>query len=280
MLRFPGTAGVLLALVLPLRAATLRGVILANEMGGPPVAKVRVAADGANDTETDDQGRFVLGFPGRPVGSPVRVVVNHSGHVVVNDVQLEVNLPERESPFRLVLLLCKHEVREEMARRFYRLKSFEAIEAKYQQQLAELKGRREATYRRATNAVPNSYEACFGYALFSQELNRHELCRPVYERALALARASGNQAYIALMLNNLGVLHRDQNRTVEARQAFEEALAHLRLNVPDYYQSETTQRERVIEIADYLARKLDTLRPEEASAARVLRELVKNQRLG
>ena len=36
----------------------------------------------------------------------------------------------------------------------------------------------------------------------------------------------------------------------------------------------------VVELADYLAKKLETLRPEEASAARVLRELVKNQRLG
>jgi putative DNA methylase len=36
----------------------------------------------------------------------------------------------------------------------------------------------------------------------------------------------------------------------------------------------------VVELADYLAKKLDTLRPDEASAARVLRELVKNQHLG
>jgi putative DNA methylase len=58
-----------------------------------------------------------------------------------------------------------------------------------------------------------------------------------------------------------------------------EVLAHLTLNVPDYY-ADMTRRERVVEIADYLARHLETLRPEEASAARVLRELVKNQRLG
>lgn len=58
-----------------------------------------------------------------------------------------------------------------------------------------------------------------------------------------------------------------------------EVLAHLTLNVPNYY-GDVTQRELVIELADYLAKKLDTLRPEEASAARVLRELVKNQRLG
>jgi putative DNA methylase len=58
-----------------------------------------------------------------------------------------------------------------------------------------------------------------------------------------------------------------------------EVLAHLTLNVPDYY-SNQTQRELVVELADYFAKKLETLRAEEASAARVLRELVKNQRLG
>jgi putative DNA methylase len=58
-----------------------------------------------------------------------------------------------------------------------------------------------------------------------------------------------------------------------------DVLAHLILNVPDYY-SNQTQRERVVELADYLARKLETLRPDEATAARVLREMVKNQRLG
>ncbi len=58
-----------------------------------------------------------------------------------------------------------------------------------------------------------------------------------------------------------------------------EVLAHLTLNVPEYY-SNQNQRYLVVELADYLAKKLETLRPEEASAARVLREMVKNQRLG
>ena len=35
-----------------------------------------------------------------------------------------------------------------------------------------------------------------------------------------------------------------------------------------------------VELADYLAKKLEPLRPDESSAARVLRELVKSQRLG
>jgi len=58
-----------------------------------------------------------------------------------------------------------------------------------------------------------------------------------------------------------------------------EVLAHLMLNVPNYY-GDLTQRELVIELAAYLAKNLETLRPEEASAARVLRDLVRNQRLG
>jgi putative DNA methylase len=58
-----------------------------------------------------------------------------------------------------------------------------------------------------------------------------------------------------------------------------EVLAHLTLNVPNYY-GDMTQRDLVIELAGYLANRLEGLRPDEASAARVLRELVKNQRLG
>ena len=58
-----------------------------------------------------------------------------------------------------------------------------------------------------------------------------------------------------------------------------EVLAHLMLNIPNYY-GDMTQRELAIELADYLTRQLTVLRPEEASAARVLSELLKNQRLG
>ena len=58
-----------------------------------------------------------------------------------------------------------------------------------------------------------------------------------------------------------------------------EVLAHLTLNVLDY-DSNQNQRDLVVGLADYLAKRLETLRREEASAARVLRDLVKNQRLG
>lgn len=58
-----------------------------------------------------------------------------------------------------------------------------------------------------------------------------------------------------------------------------EVLAHLMLNIPNCY-GDMTQRELAVGLADYLAIRLETLRPEEASAARVLSELIKNQRLG
>lgn len=58
-----------------------------------------------------------------------------------------------------------------------------------------------------------------------------------------------------------------------------DVLAHLILNIPNYY-SDMTQRDLAVELADYLAKHQDALHPEEGSAARVLRELVKNQRLG
>lgn len=58
-----------------------------------------------------------------------------------------------------------------------------------------------------------------------------------------------------------------------------DVLAHLTLNIPNYY-GDMTQRELAVELSDYLAKRLDHLNPEEGSAARVLRELVKNQRLG
>lgn len=58
-----------------------------------------------------------------------------------------------------------------------------------------------------------------------------------------------------------------------------EVMAHLMLNIPNYY-GDTTQRELAAELASYLAKRLEALRPDEASNARVLYELIKNQRLG
>ena len=58
----------------------------------------------------------------------------------------------------------------------------------------------------------------------------------------------------------------------------EEALTHLALSIPDYYADASLRP--AIAMGDYLAKHLDGMRPEEASSARVLSELIQNQRLG
>lgn len=59
----------------------------------------------------------------------------------------------------------------------------------------------------------------------------------------------------------------------------DEVTRHLALNLPQYY-TDMTQRTLCLEIAAYLANRLATIRPEEARNARVLYELIMNQRLG
>jgi putative DNA methylase len=62
---------------------------------------------------------------------------------------------------------------------------------------------------------------------------------------------------------------------MELQQNLEEekVVTHLSCNMHDYY----NRRDAVIHITDYLAKKLETLRPEEATAARILRDLIRNQ---
>jgi hypothetical protein len=54
---------------------------------------------------------------------------------VVNDLQLDLALPADPDAGPPQIILCKEADREEMARRFYRLKSFEVIEETYQRQV-------------------------------------------------------------------------------------------------------------------------------------------------
>ena len=96
-----------------------------------------------------------------------------------------------------------------------------------------------------------------------------------------LAIGTGAQSAIAGQVQGLGsnLISIIAGKPSSSGPAQINTLAHLTLNVTDYY-SNQNQRDLVVGLADYLAKKLETIRPEEASAARVLRDLVKNQRLG
>jgi tetratricopeptide (TPR) repeat protein len=130
---------VLLMSAVPLQGATLRGVVLANELGGPPLPNVQLGVSaGASPTVSDDQGKFTFEFPAKQPGEMVQVMVSRPGHVVVNEIQLRLALPKDADAEPLIILLCQDENREEMARRFYRLKSREAIDTTYEQRLKEV----------------------------------------------------------------------------------------------------------------------------------------------
>jgi putative DNA methylase len=59
----------------------------------------------------------------------------------------------------------------------------------------------------------------------------------------------------------------------------DEAVRHLAINIPDYYANQAV-RGLADNLCGYLAKHLEAIRPEEASAARVLSQLIKNQRIG
>jgi putative DNA methylase len=59
----------------------------------------------------------------------------------------------------------------------------------------------------------------------------------------------------------------------------DDAVRHLAINIPDYYSNQSV-RELADALCGYVVKHLEILRPEEASAARVLSQLIKNQRIG
>lgn len=123
--------------ILPANAGELKGIVFENEVGGHPVAGVVISSPGANRTLTDGDGQFSLVFPQKKSGDTIHVTVKKAGYVVVNDLQLEQTLPTSSDEKLLKILICKPASREEMARRYYRLKSIEAIQANYQKLLKE-----------------------------------------------------------------------------------------------------------------------------------------------
>src|SRR5439155_848712 len=92
---------------------------------------IEVSALVGNTNNTDANGKFTFSFPNKKPGDTVRLIVRKEGYVVVNDIQLEWILPADPDERPLIILLCKEGDREEMARRFYKLKNLEAIDETY-----------------------------------------------------------------------------------------------------------------------------------------------------
>ena len=78
----------------------------------------------------------------------VKVTVSRPAISSSTEIQLRLALPRDADAEPLMVLLCQEENREEMARRFYRLKSFEAIDATYER-LKEARESQKSNRRRA-----------------------------------------------------------------------------------------------------------------------------------
>ena len=314
---------------LPSLAATLKGNVLANELGGAPVRGATVSAAGASPTETGESGDFTLIFPSLAPGDPVQLTVSKPGKVVVNSIQLRMILPKNPESEVATFLLCKEDEREEWTRVFYRIKSLAAVDTKYKQQIKKLpvgntsssserialikerdqarviaekaadetsptkpgddanlysqairlflagdvrqaldvlnprslqksleKARKqkaeangsmqeavqvyllrasilttqfqfsqaETLYKSAVQAAPESFEANYAFASFSQGLNKFGPAEAAYQKALQIAQVSDNAPRIAMALNDLANIEVKQNQRPEARIHYENAL--------------------------------------------------------
>jgi tetratricopeptide repeat protein len=191
---------------LPVEAAILKGVILANELSGPPMENIEIdATSGTNHTVSDSSGRFILEFP-------------HTEEARKDYTEALETYRElaRENPKYLLglattlnnlRLLDRDENRPEEA----------------EEELEEaLQIRRELAQRNRWH-LPSLAATLNNLGLLDSDQDRNEEARREYEEALQIRRelAEKNpEAYlpdVAETPNNLGLVESDQNRMEEAR---------------------------------------------------------------
>lgn len=93
-------------------------------------------------------------------------------------------------------------------------------------------------YSRAVEVAGGSFDVWFQFGVFHQYQNHYMEAARGYQRTLPLAREAGDLVHVASVQNNLGNLYRDENRTLLAREAYDEALAIYRTlskGKPDVY---------------------------------------------
>jgi tetratricopeptide (TPR) repeat protein len=93
-------------------------------------------------------------------------------------------------------------------------------------------------YGRAVDVAGGSFDVWFQFGVFHQYQNHYAEAFRGYQRTLPLAREAGDLANVASVLNNLGNLYRDENRTAKAREAYDESVTIYRAlakGKPDVY---------------------------------------------
>src|SRR4030095_6989273 len=127
----------MVVVVSEVQAASLRGRVLANGKGGPPMENVVVSAIAANDYNTGVDGKFTLTFPDMNPGERVFLTVSKKGYVVINEYELWATLPAHPDQIPAVFLMCKEGDRKEMASRYYGLKFVKEVNETLQRKIKE-----------------------------------------------------------------------------------------------------------------------------------------------
>src|SRR6516162_8702984 len=201
------------------QGAIIKGSVILNGEGGPGVANVQIndSAHTGGPWASDSDGGFTLDYPKRAPGDKVRLGVIKEGYVVVNWVQLDLALPKDPDANPLLIIVCKEADREEMARRFYQLKSVEAIEATYQQQLKALEDENKSDATTIARLQEERDQAKAGAEKTAAELARNQPGQgsEMYQEAQRLFLAGKIEAAIALL---------DDDKLRQAAEQAEKAL--------------------------------------------------------
>jgi hypothetical protein len=198
-------------------SAKLKGVVIANEIGGAPLGNITVTAgDDANTTTSDPvKGTFTFVFANKKAGDTVHVHVKAEGYVVVNDFQLEMNLPSDPDANPVIIIVCKSAVQEEMRAKFYRVKSNQTIDAIYIRQLKGLENGRmadAATIERLKRELDDTK------ALAAE--GAHELAKQDIEAASELYRQAMQTFLAGKVEESIDLLDEDKlNRQLKAADA-------------------------------------------------------------
>src|SRR6266480_69853 len=264
--------------------AVLRGVVLSNELGGPPMGNIEVSALVGNTNNTDANGKFTFSFPNKKPGDTVRLIVRKEGYVVVNDIQLELTLPADPEERPAIILLCKEGDREEMGRRFYKLKSVEAIDETYKKkvqnaqnasaaELAKLRQERDQakaldeTYKKKLQDAQNASAA--ELAKLRQERDQAKALDETYKKKLQEAQ-NASAAELAKLHQE-----RDQAKAIdetykkkleEAQNASAAELAKLHQERDQAKAIEETYKKKLEEAQNASAAELAKLRQERDQA--------------
>ncbi len=217
----------LLAISNPLIATTIKGVIVANDKGGPGIANVEISAMGEASTVSSlTDGAFVLEFSNKQPGDRVQLVVRKRGMTVVNSYELRVTLLRATNPDPLILLLCRDADVQEMRRRYYGFGGDEPTAHSYQKKTQESEAKSLATKEQLRIQLDLDIKAVA--AEKAARLKAEEVSGS-YVRGMSL----GHRSYEAMVLNRVAGIYRrqnrpdllsEQNRVEEARQDFDEAL--------------------------------------------------------